>query len=652
MTHNASLTLTRIRSIALFFSLLSGVIFLNFRLFSRFEITASLQLHTAIEIVTVVLFAAIFIVCWNTLEAIRKTNNVVLAVAFLCAAIFEFLHAITFQGMPGFLSVHDLHNSVNFYLLSQYIVGATLFGMAIKSDDSPISDKKSLMILGLGLGFTFVVSMMIVFSRTIFQLNNLSDQGLTSIVIVSEMGLVAIHILNTFLFFKQINGDQKAYIKYFKIERAYLFLASCILALSQIYFLPFFQKSEIFVLVGHIFLLFAAFIIYRSMAVINIDAPHSKMTNASAELRATFEELTLHKERLSGIIETAIDGIVTVNKKQEIVVINSAAAAMFGYAVESLQHKSLDQVIPNRHRKNHGEHINKFGNTGATKRKMGTSFEDFYITGLRADGSEFPIEASISSSLENGERFYTVIFRDITERKNAKDKLALYHTQLSQFSAALQSIREEERKHIARELHDDLGQLLAALRMDLSLLQRDTALSEKSQKNVDSMDQLILTSITTLRRIASDLRPRALDESGLFYALKTLQKEFSSRHHVDCELVADEEQLTLDDALSTTIFRVIQESLTNVARHANASEVQIEFNRDASSIRFSIRDNGCGIDENDMKKTRSFGLVGMRERIKAMHGEFSVTSTFGDGTLLEISLPILKTSDLQQDFRD
>ena len=419
------------------------------------------------------------------------------------------------------------------------------------------------------------------------------------------------------------------------------------LILSNTSFLSGFENREQLVLAGNIFQLLTALTLYCSELVINHHAPTITHANANEELHATADELSLQKKRLTGIIETAIDGIVTVDNMQKIVVINPAAAAMFGYAVEALQHQALDLVIPHRHRKNHGEHVNKFGDTGATKRKMGSSFEDFYVTGLRADGTEFPIEASISSSLENGERFYTVIFRDITERKIAKDKLALYHTQLSQLSTALQSIREEERKHIARELHDDLGQLLAALRMDLSLLQRDSLLTEKTQKTVSSMDQLILTSITTLRRIASDLRPRALDEGGLFYALKTLQKDFSNRHQIDCELIADEEQLTLDDAHSTAIFRVIQESLTNVARHAVASEVQIEFQRDASSISFSIRDNGRGIDEEDMKKTRSFGLVGMRERIKAMRGEFTVTSTPGEGTYLEIKLPLLTSSDLQ-----
>jgi signal transduction histidine kinase len=158
------------------------------------------------------------------------------------------------------------------------------------------------------------------------------------------------------------------------------------------------------------------------------------------------------------------------------------------------------------------------------------------------------------------------------------------------------------------------------------------------------MDQLLLTSITTLRRIASDLRPRALDEGGLFFALQTLQKEFLHRHGIRCDLIADEEQLILDDERSTAIFRIVQESLTNVARHAKAGHVTIRFDRDAQSLAFSIQDDGRGIEEGAMNKTRSFGLVGMRERIKAMQGEFKLQSEVGKGTQIEISIPLVSQS--------
>jgi PAS domain S-box-containing protein len=362
--------------------------------------------------------------------------------------------------------------------------------------------------------------------------------------------------------------------------------------------------------------------------------------DASLTALDTITDLKQHKRRLEGIIDTAIDGIITVDAQQTILLVNPAAALMFGYPVETLLGSSLNTLIPARHRHNHGQHVVEFGDTGITRRKMGDRFDDFYVTGLRSDESEFPIEASISSLIENGQRYFTVIFRDITERKIAKEEIAHSHEQLRDLSTALQSIREEERKHIARELHDDLGQILAALRMDLSLLQRDVEISGKNQATLQSMDKLILTSITTLRRIATDLRPRALDEGGLYFALQTLQKDFSSRHGIDCELLADEDQLILDDARSTAIFRIVQESLTNVARHAKASEVQIQFARDAERLHLTISDNGRGIEPQNRHKSGSLGLVGMRERIKALGGEFTVHSKPYEGTRLTIWLPL------------
>ena len=165
-------------------------------------------------------------------------------------------------------------------------------------------------------------------------------------------------------------------------------------------------------------------------------------------------------------------------------------------------------------------------------------------------------------------------------------------------------------------------------------------MTEKSRLTVSSMDQLLLTSITTLRRIATDLRPRALDEGGLFFALQTLQKEFSQRHGVHCDLFANEEQLILDDDRSTAIYRIIQESLTNVARHAKASHVDIQFERTSDALAFTIKDDGRGIEEGAMNKTRSFGLVGMRERIMGMLGDFKVDSEVGKGTEISIRIPL------------
>jgi PAS domain S-box-containing protein len=633
---------------------LQGITFLSLVLFfissylwsqqawlAQIKIPNALTIHTGLETATIIIFTSVFIVCWNAFGNLRKRSSLILAVTFLSASTFGFFHAISFQGMPGFLTAVDMHKSLSFWLLSRFLISFTLLGLVLQNRDIDVSDKISTISICLGLFFTLAVTTIIFNYPEVLPTTYLKDSGQTNFKIQCEIILVATNSVTALLFYRQIISTDNLSIEgHLKIKRSLLFFAAVMMAISEIYFSLYRFPDEIFVAIGHGFQLFAALAIYRGMVGINIHAPYSSLIQSTQDLQLAADELRIHKERLTGVIETAMDGILTINDQHEIILANPAAANIFGYAVNDLMGASIDIVIPMRHRHVHSAHVNQFGERGKTKRKMGGSFDDYYVTGLHANGSEFPIEASISSLIENDKRFFTVIFRDISERKAAKEKMAQYHSELTQLSSALQSIREEERKHIARELHDDLGQLLAALRMDLSLLQRDQTMTEKSRLTVSSIDQLLLTSITTLRRIATDLRPRALDEGGLFFALQTLQKEFSQRHGVHCDLIADEEQLILDDERSTAIFRIIQESLTNVARHAKANHVDIHFDRTHDALTFAIQDDGRGIEEGAMNKTRSFGLVGMRERVKAMRGEFQVHSEVGKGTQIQICIPL------------
>ena len=638
--------LQRICWISAFLFTLSGLLWSQQALFTQIRIPNALSIHTALETATIIIFTSVFIVSWNAFGDVRKRSSLILAIAFLSAALFGFSHAISFQGMPGFPDAIDMHKSLSFWLLSRYIISLTLLGLVIQTKDINVSNKYSSLSIYCVVILTIAASLLIFNYPAILPPTYLKGSGQTLFKIHSEILLVVINVITAALLYRQILRSDRLNIDTdLKIKRSLLFFASAMMAISETYFSMYQFPDELFVVIGHVFQVLAAFAIYRSMVGINIHAPYSSLIQTTKDLQNTADELLIHKRRLVGVIETAMDGILTIDESHTIILVNPAAASIFGYTVNQLQGAPIDIVIPMRHRHVHNTHVNQFGERGTTRRKMGGNFDDYYVTGLHANGSEFPLEASISSLIENEKRFYTVIFRDTSERKLAKEKMAQYHSELSQLSSALQSIREEERKHIARELHDDLGQLLAALRMDLSLLQRDQSLAGKSRLALNSMDQLLLTSITTLRRIATDLRPRALDEGGLFFALQTLQKEFSQRHGINCDLIANEEQLILDDEPSTAIFRIVQESLTNVARHAKANHVIIRFERDEQSLAFTIQDDGRGIEEGAMNKTRSFGLVGMRERIKAMQGEFQVLSEVGKGTQIQITLPLKQQSN-------
>ena len=633
---------------AVFALIASLILWTNQQHVSRFFMLSPLLVHTLLETITITIFVSVFIVCWNAFGGYRSRSSVVLAVTFLSAAILGFVHAISFQGMPEFTGPSDMHKSFSAWIASRAIIALTLLGLSMNPKDPNLSQRQSDAFLMTGLVLTAVICGIIFMFPHAVPLMYTDQYRQTNFKIACEVVLVLINLISAALFLKHsLKGLDQQVEDRLEIARVPLFLASWLMGISEVYFSLYAERSDVNVAIGHFLQLAAAIAIYRSMVAINIHKPYTRLATQTIEIARSAAELAAQRERLHRMIDTAIDGIITVDEHQTILMINPAAATIFGYDAEYLMGKSLTLLIPERHRAGHGSHLKKFGETGSTRRKMGSHYEDFYITGRRADGTEFPMEASIAHQLENGARIYTVIFRDITDRKIAKEKMAQYHEELSQLSAALQSIREEERKHIARELHDDLGQLLAALRMDLTLVQRAPELAAKSQSAIQSMDQLILTAITTLRRIATDLRPRALDEGGLFFALQTLQREFSQRHMIDCELIADEDQLTLDDARSTAIFRIVQESLTNVARHAEASAVTIEFEHFPDKIVFSICDNGKGIDEEDMRKSRSFGLVGMRERVKAMHGHFHVSGNAGEGTCLHVELPFSRQTSGQ-----
>jgi PAS domain S-box-containing protein len=337
------------------------------------------------------------------------------------------------------------------------------------------------------------------------------------------------------------------------------------------------------------------------------------------------------------IIHNASEAIISTDEASRIVLANPSAAAMFATTVREMQGSPLGKFIfpqpaagaaPTAY----------FGGEGGGR--AGRRATDYAVTGVRAGGATFPLEGSISSSREDGKEIYTIILRDVTARQQVQEKLSRSHAQLRQLSAALQTIREEERAHIARELHDDLGQLLASLRMDLALLQQEAAAGANARRIMSAMEANLLTAITSLRRIATNLRPRSLDEGGLYFALQGLRDEFVERQGIPCALYADEAELRLDDAASSAIFRIVQEALTNIARHADASNVTMNLYRIDSQLLITIRDDGRGIAAADMEKAQSLGLIGMRERVWAMHGEITISGDDPPGTRIDIVLPV------------
>jgi PAS domain S-box-containing protein len=231
---------------------------------------------------------------------------------------------------------------------------------------------------------------------------------------------------------------------------------------------------------------------------------------------------------------------------------------------------------------------------------------------------------------------------EIAERRHAEEQFKETLDQLRALTARLQSVREEERASIAREIHDELGQSCTAIKMDLALIGRKiTKRQTQLRSKIASSMRLVDDMIVTLRRIASDLRPRSLDDLGLAAALEWQGQEFEQRTGIHCHLSLPSQAWVLDSERSIAIFRIFQESLTNVARHAEATSVEALLEIQGDQLIFTVHDNGKGFDPHEAKARKSLGLIGMQERAHLLKGEVDIEGIPGFGTTMTLRIPLL-----------
>jgi PAS domain S-box-containing protein len=363
----------------------------------------------------------------------------------------------------------------------------------------------------------------------------------------------------------------------------------------------------------------------------------TRRKRAEAEAAQMRTALTAAQTRLGAIVDSAMDAVITVDPAQNIVLFNRAAEQVFGVRREEAIGTSLDRFIPARFRAGHRHHVDQFGRTGVTSRRMG---DVTTLWALRADGAEFPIEASISQADQDGDRYYTVILRDITVRKQHEDELKRQQQELRELSARVLEAREEEKARLARELHDELGQLLTALKMDLSWLRERIPAAEMAKK-AEEMSALLDRTVMATRRISADLRPLMLDDLGLADAAAWLVEDFGKRSGIECriQLPPPEALEDLSKSVATALYRAVQESLTNIARHAQARRTWVIFSAENGHIHVEIEDDGRGIAAEDLAKARSLGLKGMRERIAYLGGSLEIAPAPRGGTRIRVRVP-------------
>jgi len=348
------------------------------------------------------------------------------------------------------------------------------------------------------------------------------------------------------------------------------------------------------------------------------------------ELKAAEAAVRAREADLLALIEGNPDGIcLTVGGRVR--VCNTALATLLGRGREDvLAGRLVDLLVPeDRARaKAKGDQI-----------LAGAGAEPAEYTGLRADGTRVPLEIYSAAMDYRGETALVSTVRDVTKRRHAERELADSHDLLRALTQHLEDVREEERAQVARDLHDELGSVLTALKIDISGVRpRLAAEADGAHDVVARMTGLVDEAIELGRRITLRLRPGILDDLGLPAAVEWLVHDLQQRTGISCEVSVPEIHPELREPAATAMFRALQEALTNVVRHADADAVRVTLSVDEGSVRLIVSDNGVGFDPDGTPRT-GFGLPGMRERVASFQGELDLVSAPGHGTTVTVSLP-------------
>lgn len=347
-------------------------------------------------------------------------------------------------------------------------------------------------------------------------------------------------------------------------------------------------------------------------------------------------ELRARDEQLRQMVQSVKDAIVTVNSAGYVVLFNRAAERMFGVrSDEAMGHpfkNLLSRCTSPAQLAGLMQHMDK-----ARTAPVGTDVLE--VIELQSGKKDIPVELSLSSATVFGETQLNAVFRDLTESQRFERELLDSNRQLQELSRSLQNVREEQRMRISRELHDELGQLLTGIRLEVSWLAGRMPVEQlELTDKIASIKHQIDQTIASVRRISSELRPLVLDDLGLSAAINWYVDQFSTRTGIAVELTLPPDDPPRGDAVATTLFRVLQESMTNIARHAEAKQVEIKLNFKNDLWVLSVRDDGIGF-EFDAGRQGDIGLVGMRERAQALGGNLCLQTMPGRGTLVEVSIP-------------
>jgi PAS domain S-box-containing protein len=356
--------------------------------------------------------------------------------------------------------------------------------------------------------------------------------------------------------------------------------------------------------------------------------------------KRTETELRESELRSTAIMRAALDCIVSIDSHGTITEFNPAAEKTFGHSREHVIGKDIaDTIIPPAARDNHRRGLARYLETGAG-RFVGRRVE---VTAMRSDGSEFPVELAITPVSLRDQTVFTAYMRDITREKWAEQELRRFADEMQAVSRRLVEMQETERRALANELHDLVGQKLTALNINLNIVKLESAESMTPPSSARLQDSLRLVSetIESIRDVMVALRPAVLDDYGVASGLRWYAAQFAKRTGVAVTVIEQGTTRRLPANVEEMLFRIAQESLTNVARYARVEKATVTLRTMPRSIKLTIADDGCGFDSSAARRPardRGWGLMIMKERAASLGAALTVESATGRGTRVTVAL--------------
>ncbi|MBP8626458.1 MAG: PAS domain S-box protein [Syntrophorhabdales bacterium] len=350
------------------------------------------------------------------------------------------------------------------------------------------------------------------------------------------------------------------------------------------------------------------------------------------EVKETLQELDSLK---ASILDAAPQAIVGLHNRI-IKFANAAVEDVFGWRPDELIGRSVTLFYRNERE---AEEIGRYFYTTLTNQR--TFVSEFYCRHKNGDDLLCKMRASRIGDILTGDRRIVITYEDVTEQRKAERELANSQEQLRNLSMHLQSVREKESTRIAMKIHDELGQSLTALQLDLAWLGSrlppgDLTLTSKIQH----MRELIDTTVESMHRISTELRPTLLDDLGLTAAMEWQLQEFRERTGIHYKARLNLKEGFIERELATALFRIFQEVLTNIARHAEATSIRVNLTKKGDGLYLDVSDNGKGITKEQIDNPKSFGIIGIRERVNFWGGTISITGKPGKGTDIKVRIPL------------